>query len=238
MSSITSLYLCGVTVRNPSCTEIEDVIGHFLTDGASHYVVTVNPEMLHRAVHEPHFAGILNAADLHVIDGFGISCAFFYHRGRVLCRMTGVELMWQLVDRADRNDLMIFLAANAFGLTLWQEMADVIHDRYPRVRINGANIDPHKPQLDSDVRADIMLCNFGAPQQEYFLQACTKRHIFKVGVGVGGAFDFATGRITRAPRWMRRCGCEWLWRLIKQPSRWRRIMRAVIIFPWYVVRGK
>ncbi|MDD4901131.1 MAG: WecB/TagA/CpsF family glycosyltransferase, partial [Patescibacteria group bacterium] len=54
----------------------------------------------------------------------------------------------------------------------------------------------------------------------------------KVGLSVGGSFDYLTGKVRRAPRGLRRLGLEWLWRLFKQPRRWRRIYRATVIFPW------
>ena len=238
MSSIKSVYLCGVHVSNHSCREIEQAISGFLQGTESRHVVTVNPEFLYRSAHDPVFREVLNTADLQVIDGFGVTCAFLWHGQRAQCRMTGVELMWQLLDHADRKNLSVFLATNAFGLTLWQDMQDVIQLRYPHIRMSGANIDPQKPHIDADTKADIVLCNFGAPYQELFLHELKKRHACKVGIGVGGAFDFASGRVVRAPKWMRMCGCEWLWRLIRQPKRWRRIMRAVIIFPLYVVLGK
>jgi N-acetylglucosaminyldiphosphoundecaprenol N-acetyl-beta-D-mannosaminyltransferase len=218
--------------------EIDDSIAAFLGSGRSHQIATINPEFLYKALHDEDFRDVLNAADLHVIDGFGVVCAFLWHKQRVQCRTTGVELMWQILDHADRGGHSIFLAVNAFGLTAWKEMRDAIRMRYPQLTVTGADMDPTASQIDPEIRADIILCNFGAPHQENFLFALKKRNAYRIGVGIGGAFDFATGKITRAPRWLRRCGCEWLWRLICQPRRWRRIVRAVIFFPWCVVRGK
>ena len=238
MPNFERVLICGVPVANLTCLAIERTITTFLQEKGAHQIATINPEFLYRAAHDPVFQDVLTTADLHVIDGFGVSCAFIWHRRRVQCRMTGVELMWQLLDRANRDRHSVFLATNAFGLTQWIEMRDVIHARYPHVRIDGADMDPHAAQIGHDTTADIILCNFGAPYQEIFIRKLKDRGACVIGVGVGGAFDFATGKIARAPRWMRRCGCEWLWRLIHQPRRWRRIMRAVIFFPFYVVFGK
>lgn len=57
-------------------------------------------------------------------------------------------------------------------------------------------------------------------------------------MGVGGSFDYLTGKLRRAPRWMRTIGLEWLWRLILQPRRFRRIWNAVIVFPMKMILGK
>ena len=57
-------------------------------------------------------------------------------------------------------------------------------------------------------------------------------------MGVGGAFDFISGKIKRAPIFVRKAGLEWLWRLFKQPSRVKRIWNAVFVFPYMVMVGK
>jgi N-acetylglucosaminyldiphosphoundecaprenol N-acetyl-beta-D-mannosaminyltransferase len=238
MSSISGITVCGVDVSNASCAEIEETISRFLQESTAQQIVTINPEFLYTARHDKNFRAILNSADLQVIDGFGVSCAFFWHKKRVRCRMTGVELMWQLLDHADRKRLSVFLATNAFGLTQWQDMHNVIRLRYPHIRIIGANMDPHAQHIDPEISADIVLCNFGAPYQEMFIHTLKDRNACRVGIGVGGAFDFATGKVKRAPHWMRRCGCEWLWRFVQQPWRIKRIIHAVILFPFYVLRGE
>lgn len=83
-----------------------------------------------------------------------------------------------------------------------------------------------------DFVPDIMVCNFGAPYQEKFIfHNLSKVPSVKIGIGVGGALDFLTGKIKRAPKWMRFFGLEWLWRLIKQPlKRSKRIYRAIFVF--------
>ena len=82
-------------------------------------------------------------------------------------------------------------------------------------------------------------CNFGAPDQEYFLESLRGRsESVRLVMGVGGAFDFLTGKLPRAPRVFRVIGLEWLWRLFLQPSRWKRIWRAVVVFPIAVIQEK
>lgn len=87
------------------------------------------------------------------------------------------------------------------------------------------------PNKILDFSPDIMICNFGAPYQEKFIfHNLGKIPSVKIGIGIGGALDFLTGKIKRAPKWMRFLGLEWLWRLIKQPKRFKRIYRAVFVF--------
>ena len=84
---------------------------------------------------------------------------------------------------------------------------------------------------------ELFLCNFGAPYQEKFINSL-KNDILWVAMGVGGSFDYVTGKTKRAPKIMRIFGLEWLWRLILQPKRIKRIINAVIIFPIKVILNK
>ncbi|MFZ1720550.1 MAG: WecB/TagA/CpsF family glycosyltransferase, partial [Candidatus Moraniibacteriota bacterium] len=78
----------------------------------------------------------------------------------------------------------------------------------------------------------LLFSNFRAPHQEFFIAKFKdKVSELRIGIGVGGAFDFLTGKRKRAPKWLRAIGLEWLWRVIQQPSRIRRIWNAVIVFP-------
>ncbi len=82
-----------------------------------------------------------------------------------------------------------------------------------------------------DFGPDIIICNFGAPYQEKFIyHNLAKVPTVKIGIGIGGALDFLTGKIKRAPKWIRSVGLEWLWRMLNQPKRYKRIYRAVFVF--------
>jgi N-acetylglucosaminyldiphosphoundecaprenol N-acetyl-beta-D-mannosaminyltransferase len=88
-----------------------------------------------------------------------------------------------------------------------------------------------------NTKYEILFCNFGAPHQEKFLNSLKSAKI-RLAMGVGGSFDYVTGKLQRAPRAMRIFGLEWLWRLILQPKRWRRIWNAVIVFPIKIILFK
>ena len=89
------------------------------------------------------------------------------------------------------------------------------------------------------ISADILFVTLGAPYQEKFMVSNLKRMpSVKLAIGVGGAFDFISGRIRRASKIVRLVGLEWFWRLVICPWRIGRIFRAVIVFPWLVVRSR
>ncbi len=90
-----------------------------------------------------------------------------------------------------------------------------------------------------DFSADILICNFGAPEQEKFVfHNLKKLPSVKLGIGIGGAIDFLTSKTKRAPGLMRFLGLEWLWRLILNPRRYKRICRAVFVFPSKVFKWR
>jgi len=155
--------------------------------------------------------------------------------------MTGVDLMWKIIRLASQNKLAVFLATNKDGLSTWEETRDVILKSYPDLEINGTNLDksasyqiPASPAGGPDTKYQILSCNFGAPHQEAFINQ-QKNDIIRLAMGVGGSFDFLTQKVRRAPYFWRFFGLEWLWRLILQPKRGRRIWNAVIVFPIKII---
>lgn len=86
---------------------------------------------------------------------------------------------------------------------------------------------------------DILLMALGAPKQEKWIaQNLSKIPSVKVAIGVGSAFDLISGQIKRAPKIFQALGLEWLWRLFREPWRWRKVWRSVIMFPIMVLRQK
>ncbi len=79
---------------------------------------------------------------------------------------------------------------------------------------------------------------YGHPAQELWIARNQPHLRVPVAIGVGGVFDFLAGEVPRAPEWMRQAGIEWLYRLIKQPWRWRRILVAVPLFLWTAMRER
>ncbi|MDP2726812.1 MAG: WecB/TagA/CpsF family glycosyltransferase, partial [Dehalococcoidia bacterium] len=107
-----------------------------------------------------------------------------------------------------------------------------LQGRYPGLRIAGTY--PGSPSLEeegeivSKVREaspDILLVAYGAPAQDLWIYRNLERLHVPVAMGVGGALDFVSGRVRRAPPWVRSLGLEWLFRLAQEPWRWRRMMR-------------
>jgi len=232
------MHILGVRVDNLSESEIENKISGFLAEPKFHQIATINPEFILEAQKNPEFRNILNASDLNVADGMGIRLAFWRGGDKLKTRIAGADLMLEILRMAEEKKLKIFLAVNKDGLSTWQETCEAILKICPALDISGDNIDTKNALYKiPDTSYQILFCNFGAPFQELFINR-VKCDTIRLAMGVGGSFDFFTGKIQRAPIWMRRLGLEWLWRLILQPKRFGRIFRAVIVFPIRVIFSK
>lgn len=225
-----------IKIDNFSREEILKKINFFLGEEKFHQIATVNPEFILEAQKNSEFRNILNSCDLNAADGIGIWFAFLRFGKILKTRIAGADLMDEIMKIAKEKNLGIFLAANKNGLSAWEETRDAILKKYPKLKINGADLDKNEPNYElPNVNEEIIFCNFGAPYQEKFLNNLENAKI-RLAVGVGGSFDFLTGKIKRAPKFMRRFGLEWLWRLILEPRyRIKRIFRAVIIFPIKII---
>lgn len=206
-------------------------VREFLAEPKFHRIATVNPEFLVMADRDGAFKKSLQDADLCVADGFGIVLAGVLH-GEKITRFPGADLMHEILVIAEREGHAVFLAIRQDGLSSYDEIRLALLERYPRLRISGQTFD--SSILDSRflIHDSVVLCNFGVPTQELFLESVRNDPgDVRLAMGVGGAFDYLTGKQKRAPEWWRALGLEWLWRLILQPKRWRRIWNAVVVFP-------
>lgn len=229
--------ILGVKIDELSKEQILEKIGHFLKSNKLHQIITVNPEFILATQKDEEFKKVLNDADLSVPDGVGLKFAAIIKGQKIGERITGVDLTWELAKIASDNDYSIFLLGAKEGVA--QKAADKMKQKYPKLKIAGcySGSPDEKGIIDkiNDANADILLVAFGAPKQDKFIYNNKNNLNVKIAMGVGGTFDYIAGIIPRAPKWMRSLGLEWLYRLIRQPSRIGRIFNAVIKFPILVI---
>lgn len=227
--------ILGTTIDNLTREEILAQIKIFLDEPRFHQIATVNPEFLLEAKKNKAFHTILQNCDLRIADGFGITLTMLFREGRLKCRFPGVDLMEEILSIANEKKISIYLAIKKDGLSSFREIKTVLSKKYPNLIIDGSDIEvsSHHLSIIPD-RSSIILCNFGAPLQEIFLNNLKNQKNIRLTMGVGGSFDYLTKKQKRAPRWLQSIGLEWLWRLIQQPQRWYRIWNAVVLFPFYV----
>lgn len=235
--------ILGVKIDNLARYEILGKIEFFLNEPKFHQVATVNPEFVLEAQKNSEFQEILNNCNLNVADGIGLKYAFWRFRRHLKSRMAGADLVLEILKIANVKNLKIFLAINKEGLSSFEEIKTALSKAYPRLQIEGIVLDKNTVHCSLITDHCILFCNFGSPQQELFINS-VKCDRIRLAMGVGGSFDFLTGKARRAPIFMRKIGFEWLWRVF-QPQTWehkkkrlKRIWKAVVVFPIKIIFNK
>ncbi|WP_323256449.1 WecB/TagA/CpsF family glycosyltransferase [Spirulina sp. CCNP1310] len=193
------------------------------------HIITLNAEMAMLAERTPELAAILHGADLIVPDGAGV-IFYLWLRRKKQHRCPGIELAAQLIEELGRDaqprTLVFFGAA--------PEVAEVAaqgwRSRFPRLTIHTQHgyLNPDEQrdfaQQLAQWQPDLILVGLGVPRQEYWI--AQHRHLCPQAtwIGIGGSFDIWAGTKQRAPRWLRENHLEWLYRLYKEPWRWRRML--------------
>jgi N-acetylglucosaminyldiphosphoundecaprenol N-acetyl-beta-D-mannosaminyltransferase len=227
--------ILGVRVHRCGQAEAEAAIEGFLREQPPrlHQVCTVNPEFVMEARSNRPFRSLLNSADLATPDGVGIVAAARLFGEPVPARATGVALVHYMAGLSAQAGYSLFLLGAAPGVA--DEAAQVLRDRYGEVHVAGTYAgspsDADWPEIRSRLEAaqpDVLLVAYGAPRQDLWI-AQHRQELpasIKLAMGVGGVFDYLSGRAQLAPPLVRRIGMEWLYRVVHQPWRWRRILRV------------
>ena len=239
--------ILGVGFDNLSLQEVLEKVKNFLKSKNQHFIVTPNPEFLVAANRDGEFKKILNYADIAITDGAGVFYAAKFFYGQRLQRITGVDLMWHICEISQDQQWPIFLLGGESGIA--EDVKKVITKHFPQINIVGVEsggkvIDPqsHDAALVAKINTTnpaILFVAFGQNKQEkWIFNHLDRLPSVKLAMGVGGSFDYIAGRVSRAPKFLRRWGLEWLYRLIKEPRRYKRIFNAIIIFPLLILKSK
>lgn len=202
------------------------------------HVVTMNAEMAFETLNNIKLKQVIQSADIVIPDGIGVVWAI-NRMGFSIDRLPGIELVQALLNV---KHVKIYLLGSSQD-TLQSLLNKLPHD-YQHAEIVGSHHGFFKPEEEMDIideinqsRADILLVALGVPRQEFWIYK--NRHHIKVPVkiGVGGSFDVLAGKLQRAPDWMQKHHVEWLYRLIQEPTRWKRML-ALPQFVFRVIRAK
>ncbi|HCC23238.1 TPA: hypothetical protein DF272_03600 [Candidatus Falkowbacteria bacterium] len=222
-------------IHDCSESDLYQEIDGFLRQTKLKLLFTPNPEICLHARQNKKFQDVLNQGDMNIPDGFGLKIGAFLSGQQIQHRHTGSDLTKYLLQLAHDRRLTIFIINHPDSLSSLIEIKKSVLNDYPNLKLHGyKSADITNDLLDhiNNTKPDIIFTTHGAPIQESLLHQLRDLNITaKLGLGVGGSFDFITGRQTRAPEIMRRLGLEWLFRLYKQPKRINRIFKAVIVFP-------
>jgi len=205
----------------------------FLASPQTHQVATVNLDFVALAGRRPDFRSALDQADLAVADGMPLVWLSKLGGSPLPERVAGVELVDEACRLvAERRGGVFLLGAEAPSA---QAAAREIRRRHPGIRIVGVHSPPFRALsaaedaeivgLIQSAAPDLLLVAFGAPRQDLWIHAHRAELAVPIAIGVGCVLDLLAGELARAPRWMRRTGLEWAFRLAQEPRRlWRRYL--------------
>lgn len=247
------IFLFNTRLRNVSMQQTMDIIKSTITNTSDDNAVArrkiyfVNPDCFNKTFSpaESDYKAILADSDPEdwiFADGIGINIAvdmLGYPKNE---NINGTDLLPRLVELAAANDFSLFLLGAKEGVA--DKMEENLISQYPHLMIKGTQHGYFNWETDSAeivkkinaLQADILLVAFGAPYQERWIDKWFPRLNCSLVIGVGGLFDFYSGSIKRAPRWLRDIGLEWTYRLLMEPR--RMFKRYIIGNPLFINRVK
>ncbi|MCL2527724.1 MAG: WecB/TagA/CpsF family glycosyltransferase [Defluviitaleaceae bacterium] len=233
--------ILGIPFNSMAFEEAIDLLESYLEEHQNHIVVTPNPEGVMQARRNPAFSEALLGADLRLADGIGIVLASRYLGNAIPERVRGVDTIFTLLERLNKKDrkTTAFFLGGAPGVAD-KAKAEMEH-RFPNFSVVGHHHGFFTPEEEPAIleelnrlRPDIMLVCTGMPRAEIW--ANTHREIpARITLCLGGTMDIMAGVVKLAPPLFRKLGLEWLYRLLSQPSRAKRML-DIPRFMWAVVR--
>ncbi len=237
-------------------TAIERIFGFieaYRQDRRPRLVATVNVDFTVKTqgwlgdVRQPELLRVLREADMVTADGMPIVWYARLLGCQLPDRVTGADLVPTLSSAAARNGYSIYLLGGAPEVN--KKARDLLEKRNPKLKIAGFDspfVHVTGPPDEETEAEDIMICDrinaaqpdilfiaFGNPKQELWFDRNRHRLNVPVTLGIGGSFNFLTGTVPRAPKWMQRLGLEWIHRLASEPRRlFVRYLQGLTQFSW------
>lgn len=224
--------ILGVGINDLTLTEAVQAGCELLERGGTHYVVTPNPEFLLAAKKDAAFREILNGADLALADGIGVVYAAKILGRPLKGRTPGADFAQGLMERMAQKGQRLFLLGAKPGVAEQAEKS--LCGKYPGLCVCGTHdgyFQEDAPVVEAirSTRADVVFVCLGAPKQERWMAQHGPATGAKLLVGLGGCLDVFAGNVQRAPEAWQKAGLEWLYRLIKEPSRITRMAKLPLI---------
>ena len=229
--------ILGITIIPESKKSVlEKILLYIRKPTGFFHIVSLNPENLVAATENESFKRVVETAQIKLIDGIGVVLASRLVGIEVGERVTGVGLMEDLLKMASDRRLRVLMIGGKENLAL--RLAQCYSDQFPEAKFKGiqgiANIknpmSGEERKIFSIVAAykpHLVFVSFGSPDQELWIARHKKEFNKCVVMGVGGAFDYLSREIDRAPVFIQKLGFEWLYRLTNQPWRWKRQLRLL-----------
>ncbi len=233
------MHILGTRIDTVTHNQVLESIERYIQSGTPHHVVTGNTLMLLEAEKDPTLRQILESAAIVVPESSGILWACRTMGVPLEDFLPGIDLMLSICRVAQQRGYPAFLVGSAPGVA--ERAKSELLQRYPGIRIVGTHHGYFKendlPHLLSKIKLakpSLLFVGLGMPAQEKWIARFLQTLQVPVVMGVGGSLDVISGKLSRAPSLLRKAGMEWLYRLVQEPWRWRRISQLPV-FAWKVL---
>ncbi len=236
--------ICGVNIDNITMEDAVVKVEEYLKEDIPRAVYTPNTEIVMMAKDDENLKSMLNKGDLIIPDGIGLIYGSKIRKKPLKERVTGYDLSYEMLRIANENNYSLYLLGGKEGVA--SEACAKIEKDYPNIKIvghhNGYFKGFHLGIEDSEEEksiineikngeTDILFVGFGFPKQELWINHYLNDLGVKVAIGNGGTMDHIAGNMKRAPEIFQKLGLEWLYRLIKEPSR----IKRQILLPKFII---
>ena len=232
----------GIPVSTMTMEQTVEYLTEAVRQKKAHQVITANPIMVMAALRDPEYMEVMKSADLIVPDGAGLVWAAKYVGRPVSERVPGIDLMQELLRAGERMGWKVyFLGASP---DVMAKAVDRLRARYPRLHIVGwrdgyfdASQDEEVIRAIREAEPDLLFVGRSQDKQEPWIYRYREVLNVPVMMGVGGSFDVISGRLKRAPALFQKLRLEWLYRLLQEPWRYKRML-DLPRFVWKIIRDK
>ena len=226
--SLNKIDILGIPFVQTTQKEFVDELDKHMEREEKVFVVTANPEIAMKAIEDEEYRAVIDQATYITADGIGVVKAAGLLGTPLTERVTGYDSMMALLPIAEKKQYRIYLLGGQQE-TLDMAIANIKRD-YPNINIvgqhngffNWENNDLQQEMIDK--KPDLVFVALGVPRQENWIAQNLPSFDKGVFIGVGGSFDVIAGTVKRAPDFWQKVNLEWLYRLLKQPSRWKRML--------------
>src|ERR1700690_862846 len=226
-SSLPRVNILGVGVNAINMPQAVDLVSSAVAQGRKGYVCVTGVHGIMEAQKDPAFRTILNRSMLTTPDGMPTVWVGRLNAYSQMRRVYGPDFMLEVCSVSVARGYTHFLYGGVDGVA--DRLKSELTKKFPGLNVVGTYTPPFRPLNASEnadlqatiakLRPDFFWVGLSTPKQERFMAEYLPKLDAKVMVGVGAAFDFMSGRVKQAPRWMQRSGLEWFYRLCQEPRR-------------------
>ena len=231
-----------IFIDNLEWDRIRDVVGKFIGSQKAQQIITANSLMVNYVAREPELKGAFHNAGLVLADSMGIVWASEFLGYGKLARIAGIELMLKFCQLAASRGYSIYLLGSRESVL--KKAKENLKKKFPGLRIVGmhhgyfTNGDRHRILKEiRNVKPHFLFAGMGTPRGEKWIYQNLEELNVPVCMGIGGSLDVISGRLRRAPGWLRQGGFEWTYRVLQEP--WRVVrLPALLSFVWKIMKQK